>query len=98
MPKIKEQYFKRTRRGHAPIMYQAWGDRKTNKLTKALIKKDPILKKYPKYEKTMLAHEYREIKLRSKGTNVNKAHKLSRAKEPSWLRKKSLSQMWRDLK
>ena len=98
MPKIKEVYFKKIRRGHPPAMYQAWGDGETNRVKKALIKKDPILKKYPKYEKAILGHEYREIKLRSKGMDIKKAHKVARAKEPDWLRVKSLPQMWRDLK
>ena len=98
MVRIKQEYFKRSRPGEPPITYRAWGKRSTNKVTKVLIKKDPTLKKNPKLEKAMMKHELVEIRLRAKGMDVKKAHKIAMSKESALTRNLSLKDMWRMLK
>ncbi len=97
MVKIRQVYFKRSRPGEPPIMYKAWGKRSTGRVTEVLIKKDPALKRYPRLEKAMMKHEMAEIKLRAKGMDVNKAHRIARSKESKLTRKLSLKKMWRKL-
>jgi hypothetical protein len=94
---IKETYFKRSRPGNPPIAYTAQGY-SSGKVTDANIRKDPILKRHPKLERAMLRHEMNEIKLRSRGMNVNKAHRIARSQEPSITRNLSLRQMWDKLR
>ena len=96
--KIKQQYYKRSRPGKPPIEYRAWGNRRTGEVHRVLIKKDPVLKKHPKLEKDMMKHEMVEIKLRSKGMGVDKAHKIAMSKERKSTKGKTLKQLWRELK
>lgn len=96
--KIKQRYYGRSRPGKPPIEYQAWGNRKTGEVHSVLIKKDPALKKHPKLERDMMKHELAEIKLRSKGMDVEKAHKIAMSKEPKSIKGMTLKQMWRELK
>ena len=87
---ITEQYYKRSRPNQSLAQYEAWRT-KNPAVVKAVIKKDPVLKKYPKIEREAVKHEVRELKLsyttyrdRSK---PSKAHNESKSKEPAWLRK-----------
>ncbi len=98
MVKIKQLYFKRSRPGEPPIMYKAWGKRSTGRVTEVLIKKDPALKGHRQLEKAMMRHEMTEIKLRAKGMDVKKAHKIARSKESKATRNLSLRQMWAKLR
>ena len=98
MVRIKQEYFKRSRPGEPPIMYKAWGKRSSNKVTEVLIKKDPALKSHRELEKAMMKHEMTEIKLRAKGMDVHKAHRIARSKESKATRNLSLRQLWRKLK
>ena len=87
---IKETYYKRSRPNQSLAQFEAYRTRNPT-IVKVTIKKDPILKKYPKIEKEAVKHEIREVKLhytkyrdRSK---PSKAHQESMAKEPAWLRR-----------
>lgn len=95
--RIKERYFKRTRRGKTPIKYTARGYASNNKVDEVVIYKDPALKKHPKLERAMMSHERTEIRLRSKGMLEPKAHKIAMSKEPKLIRHKSLKQLWKML-
>jgi len=95
---IKESYYKRSRPGKAPIRYTAQGYRSSGKVTDVDLKKDPALKRHPKLEKAMLKHEYDEIRLRSKGMEVGKAHRIARKKESKLIRNKSLRKLWEKMK
>ncbi len=97
MVKIRQEYFKRSRPGEPPIMYKAWGKRSNQRVTEVLIRKDPALKRHPQLEKAMMRHEMAEIKLRAKGVDVNKAHRIARSKELRLTRTLSLRQMWAKL-
>jgi hypothetical protein len=86
---IKEQYYKRSRPKESLAQFEAYRTSKPA-VVKVLIKKDPVLKKYPKVEKEAVKHEIREAKLtytkfkdRSKSS---RAHDESKHKEPAWLR------------
>ena len=98
MIKIKEEYYKHSRRGKAPMSFHAWQDPKTKKITWAKIKKDPIFKKYPKYEAAIKKHELAEIKFREKGESVRSAHLHANKVEPKLTRGKSVRQLWKEMK
>jgi hypothetical protein len=70
--------------------YEAWRT-KNPVVVKAVIKKDPVLKKYPKIEREAVKHEVRELKLGytkyKDRAKPSKAHEESKSKEPVWLRK-----------
>jgi hypothetical protein len=85
---IKEQYFKRTRPKESLAIFEAWRTKNNGTTIRAVIKKDPILKKHPKIEREVVKHEIRELKLNY--TDVSKrgkSHEIARFKEPAWLRK-----------
>lgn len=104
---VRESYYKRSRPDESPMKNSVevrWYTQKpsrSNKLSKPkkvwlpqvkmTVKKDPILKKYPKIEKEGMKHELREMKAIWKYRHLNKtergdkAHKEAKAKNPSWL-------------
>lgn len=96
--KIKEEYYKHSRRGKPPMKFSAYLDADTKKIKRIIIKKDPILKKYPKYEDAIRQHELIEAKLRSKGYSVRDSHGYASELEPKLIRHKNLKQLWREMK
>ncbi len=73
-------------------------DPKTRKIVKIVVKKDPILKKYPKIKKAIMQHELVEIKLRAKKYPKRDAHYYAEQLEPKLIRGKNLKQLWRMMK
>lgn len=102
---IKETYYKRSRPNQSLAQFEAY--RPSNNLTtvKVTIKKDPVLKKYPRIEKEAVKHEIREAKLTytkfKDRQKTSKAHDESKTKEPAWLRpavkKLRKEQGWKNL-
>lgn len=107
--KIKERWYKTSKRGRDLMHYKARGyDTKDGKgkgkkakdgfVTNATIWKDPILKRYPNYAKAIKKHEVVEIKARSRGMTVNQAHHLACSKEPKLIKRLNLKQLWDKMK
>ena len=96
---IKEEYYKRSRRGKALMSFTSSVDPKTKKIKKLVIKKDPIFKKYPKYEEAIKRHELAEAKLRASGIRKWDAHRYAeQLAEPKLTRGKSVRQLWTEMK
>ena len=82
---IKQQYFKRSRPSQSLAQFNAWREGTT---IKGVIKKDPILKNYPRIEKEIVKHELRELKLNyTDVSNRKNSHKIAKSQEPKGLRK-----------
>lgn len=82
---IKEQYYKRSRPKESLAQFEAW--RTKTGVVKAVVKKDPVLRKYPRAEKEIVKHEVRELKLNYTDVkNRPQSHKIAKSKEPKWLR------------
>lgn len=100
--KIKEVYYKRSRPNKPLASYTQTLERYKNKpggkIVKAIIRKDPILKNYPQYEKAVIQHELSEMKLRSKGYSKREAHGLASELEPKLTRGKTVKQNWKELR
>jgi len=96
--KVKEIYYKRSRRGKPVASYHSWADLKNRRVVKAVIKFDPILKKYPKYKKAVKQHELTEMKLRARGMSKAEAHNQAFKTEPKLIRGKSDKQLWKEMK
>jgi hypothetical protein len=94
MVKIKQKWYSQTQRGRPLMKYYPKGYRSSGVVISATIYKDPILKKYPDWHRAILNHELTEIKARSKGIPLNKAHKIARSKETKLTKNLSLRQMW----
>jgi len=88
---IKEQYYKRSRPNQSLAQFEAYRPTNNTDIVKVIIKKDPVLKKYPKIEREAVKHEIREVKLHytkyKDRTKPSKAHEESKSKEPAWLRR-----------
>ncbi len=84
--KVKEEWYKRSRRGKPPMSFTSDIDPATRKIKRIVVKKDPILKKYPRYIKPIMQHELVEAKLRSKGYSEKEAHNLAGELEPKLTR------------
>lgn len=86
---IKEQYYKRSRPKESIAQFEAYRT-KNPAIVKVIVKKDPVLKKYPRIEKEAVKHEIREAKLLytkfKDRTKPSRAHQESKSKEPAWLR------------
>lgn len=96
--KIEEEWYKRTRRGKPPMTFTSYIDHDTRKIKRIVVKKDPILKKYPKYERAIMQHEMVEAKLRSKRYSKRNAHYFAEQLEPKIIRGMNLKQLWTKLK
>jgi hypothetical protein len=87
---IKETYYKRSRPKQSLAQFEAYRT-KNPTIVKVTIKKDPILRKYPRIEKEAVKHEIREVKLHytkyRDRTKPSKAHQEAKAQEPAWLRR-----------
>jgi ABC-type arginine transport system ATPase subunit len=97
-PKIVESYYKRSRRGKSLMSFDSSVNPKTKKIVRIAIKKDPIFKKYPKYEKAIVQHELNEAKLRASGIRKWDAHRYAEKLEPKLTRGKTIKQLWSELK
>lgn len=95
---IKEEWYKRSRRGKPPMSFTNYIDSSSGKIKKIVIKKDPILKKYPKYEKAIRQHELVEAKLREQKYSRQDAHYYSEQLEPKLIRGKTLKKLWSEMK
>ena len=95
---VKEVWYKRSRRNKPIMSYDIVRDKKTKKIVRGIIYKDPILKKYPKHEKAALQHELIEIKLRGKGYSKKESHNYACQLEPKLMRNMTVKQYWNKLK
>ena len=86
---IKEEYYKRSRPKHPLAQFEAWRTEKNGTTIRAIIRKDPILRKSPKrVVREIVKHEVRELKLNY--THPEKraiSHNVAMSKEPAWLEK-----------
>jgi hypothetical protein len=78
--KIRKVYYKRIKSGRDPVRFEAVQPNGLNTDVHAVVKIDPILKKYPDLRKPMLQHEKHELVMWGKGHAD--AHSHAKRKEP----------------
>lgn len=95
--KIKKVYYKRIQKGREPVKFTAKQPKGLNTDVYAVVKIDPILKKYSDLRKPMLRHEKHELVAWGKGHPAPHYHAKSR--EPKRTRSiGGVSGFWQEIK